>query len=60
MNFTTNQLEHINKALKLYLKLWNSMTGVPKFSKLSQEDIEELERLIENINNEIRDRKLHE
>jgi hypothetical protein len=60
MNFTIKQLEHISRALKLYSRLWNSVSGIPKSLKISEDENEDIEKLIENIKNEIMDRKLHE
>lgn len=59
MNFSINQLEHVYKALKLYIGLWNTIYSVPKTLHISGLEKEDLEKLCEEIKEEIKNRKLH-
>ena len=59
MNFSINQLEHIYKALKLYISLWNAVSGVPKTLHISDDEKEGLEKLCDKIKEEIKNQKLH-
>lgn len=59
MDFTTNQLEHIYRALKLYTGLWNTIKSVPKTLCLSDSEKDEMNKLCDKIKEEIKNRKLH-
>lgn len=60
MDYSINQLEHIYRALKLYIGIWNTVNGVPNSLHISNSEKEDLEKICSNIKNEIQYRKQHE